>query len=217
MTDHPYQIKYGRSLLEEKKRAVDNCEAAGLAVVLVVCVIPGENDGELGEIIRYAKAHVPTVKGVYLQPISYFGIYPEDIRKRITIPELIRRLADQCGDISEGDFGPCSYEHPQCSFNACYLVDREGALWSLSEPFSSRCVEGQCAGRIRKVLRNTWMPSRTRMLTIGGMAFQDAWNIDLLRVRRCSIQVIQKDGRLIPLCSKYLSSCGGGKLFPGIG
>ncbi len=217
VTDRAYQVKYGRSLLEEKKKAVANCKEAGLAVVLVVCVIAGENDGELGEIVRYAKAQVPTVKGVYLQPISYFGIYPENLRKRVTIPELIRRLADQCEDISKGDFGPCSYEHPQCSFNACYLVDRDDTLWSLSEPFSSRCVEGQCASRVRKVLRNTWMPSRTRMLTIGGMAFQDAWNIDLLRVRRCSIQIIQKDGRLLPLCSKYLSSCGGGKLFPGIG
>ena len=58
---------------------------------------------------------------------------------------------------------------------------------------------------------------RSTTLTIGGMAFQDAWNIDLLRVKRCSIQIIQKDGRLIPLCSKYLSSVRGEKLFPGIG
>ena len=62
-----------------------------------------------------------------------------------------------------------------------------------------------------------WTPSERKTLTIGGMAFQDAWNIDLLRVKRCSIQIIQKDGKLIPLCSKYLSSVRGEKLFPGIG
>jgi Predicted Fe-S oxidoreductases len=55
------------------------------------------------------------------------------------------------------------------------------------------------------------------MLTVGGMAFQDGWNIDLLRVRRCSIQILQKDGKRISLCSKYLSGCNGIKVFPGIG
>jgi uncharacterized radical SAM superfamily Fe-S cluster-containing enzyme len=55
------------------------------------------------------------------------------------------------------------------------------------------------------------------MLTVGGMAFQDGWNIDLLRVQRCSIQILQKDGKRIPLCSKYLNGCNGSRLFPGIG
>ena len=217
VTDKAYLAKYGRSLLKEKMKAVTNCEAANLAIVLVVCVIPGENDTELGDIIRYAQAHIPAVKGVYLQPISYFGIYPDEPLRRITIPSLIRALAEQCEDIREEDFGPGSYEHPQCSFNACYLQDQDGHLWSLTGPSTERVVEGQSVQRIRKLLRNTWLPSRTRILTVGGMAFQDAWNIDLLRVRRCSVQIIQKDGRLLPLCSKYLSSCSGEKLFPGIG
>ena len=66
-------------------------------------------------------------------------------------------------------------------------------------------------------MQTAWTPSARRTLTIGGMAFQDAWNIDLMRVKPCSIQIIQKDGALIPLCSKYLSGCNGAKLFPGIG
>lgn len=216
MTDKPYFAKYGRSLLEIKKQAVKNCTAAGLAVVLVTCVIPGENDGELGDILRFAVEHMPTVKGLYLQPISYFGIYPEDRILRITIPDVIRRLSEQHGDIHIQDFSPGAYDHAQCSFNACYLLDKKGHLTALTR-FGPRQKEPDAVHRLRKNLRVTWLPSSKKILTIGGMAFQDGWNIDLMRVQKCSIQIIQKDGKLIPLCSKYLSGCNGQKLFPGIG
>lgn len=216
MTDKPYFAKYGRSLLEIKKKAVENCAHVGLAVVLVTCVIPGENDVELGDIVRFAVENMPTVKGVYLQPISYFGIYPEDNIRRITIPDVIRKLSEQHGDIKVQDFGPGAYDHAQCSFNACYMLDRNGHLKALTR-FSKREIEKDAVHRLRKNLRATWLPSKQKMLTIGGMAFQDGWNIDLMRVQKCSIQIIQKDGRLIPLCSKYLSGCDGSKVFPGIG
>lgn len=216
MTDKPYYAKYGRSLLDIKKKAVENCAEAGLAVVLVTCVIPGENDVELGEIVRYAVEHMPTVKGIYLQPISYFGIYPEDNIRRITIPDVIRRLSEQCSDISVQDFGPGAYDHAQCSFNACYMLDKSGHLKALTR-FSKREIDADAVHRLRKNLRATWLPSKQKMLTIGGMAFQDGWNIDLMRVQRCSIQIITKEGELVPLCSKYLSGCNGTKLFPGIG
>lgn len=216
VTEQPYLAKYGKNLLEVKRRAVENCVMAGLAVVLVVCVIPGENDGQLGEIVQFAVEHMPAVKGIYLQPISYFGIYPQDNIRRITIPDVIRKLAEQHEDLSIQDFGPGTYDHAQCSFNACYLLDKKGHLRSLTR-FAQRTGGADGVHTLRKKLKETWLPSTRKMITIGGMAFQDGWNIDLMRVRRCSIQIIQKDGKLIPLCSKFLSGCNGGKIFPGIG
>lgn len=216
VTDRPYLAKYGRPMLAVKQAAVENCRRAGLAVVLVTCVIPGENDGELGDIVSYAQANMPAVKGVYFQPISYFGAYPEEPRRRITIPEVIRRLEAQHPDLSAGDFRPGTYEHPQCSFNACYLLDKKGRL----RPLTSRAkgpAERGGIGLLRKKIRGTWLPGPNPMLTVGGMAFQDGWTVDLLRLRRCSIQILQKDGRRIPLCGKYLTGRGGCKRFPGIG
>ena len=159
---------------------------------------------------------MPTVRGVYLQPISYFGIYPHDKVRRITIPDVIRRLDEQCIDISAQDFGPGAYDHAQCSFNAGYMLGKDGRLKALTR-FSKREREENAVHRLRKNMRATWMPSQNKMLTVGGMAFQDNSNIELMRVQRCSIQIIQRDGRLIPLCSKYLSSCDGHKIFDGIG
>ncbi len=47
-----------------------------------------------------------------------------------------------------------------------------------------------------------YMKSRT--LKISAMAFQDAMNLDLERLGRCSLHVYEK-GRLLPFCGKYLT------------
>ncbi|MDD3169285.1 MAG: radical SAM protein [Eubacteriales bacterium] len=41
--------------------------------------------------------------------------------------------------------------------------------------------------------------------TVTGMAFQDAYTIDLERLRRCSLHVYD-NGRILPFCAKYLTS-----------
>lgn len=45
--------------------------------------------------------------------------------------------------------------------------------------------------------------------TLSAMAFQDAYTIDLERIRRCHIHVALPDGRLIPFCAYNLTSSAG--------
>ncbi|MBR2511660.1 MAG: radical SAM protein [Firmicutes bacterium] len=45
---------------------------------------------------------------------------------------------------------------------------------------------------------------KTRTMKISAMAFQDAMNIDLERLSRCSLHVYE-DGKIIPFCSKYMT------------
>lgn len=216
VTERPYIAKYGKKMLDIKKSALENCKKAGLAVVLVTCIIPYVNDNELGGIVAFAKTNMPTVKGVYLQPISYFGIYPKEGNRRITIPKVLKKLELQTdGEISVNDFSPGAYEHPQCSFNGCFMLSKDNRLKSLTS-FSKKESSTDGYERIRQSIKKAWMPSRVPILTIGGMAFQDAWNIDILRVLKCSVQIIGRDYRMIPLCSKYLTSCSGEKVHPGI-
>lgn len=40
--------------------------------------------------------------------------------------------------------------------------------------------------------------------TVTGMAFQDAYNLDMERLRRCSLHVYD-EGRIVPFCAKYLT------------
>ena len=49
-------------------------------------------------------------------------------------------------------------------------------------------------------------------LCISGMAFQDAWNIDLERLRRCCIHVVTEQQTLIPFCAYYLTDSSGRRL-----
>jgi uncharacterized radical SAM superfamily Fe-S cluster-containing enzyme len=48
---------------------------------------------------------------------------------------------------------------------------------------------------------------------ISCMAFQDAWTLDIERLRDCCISVMSPDGRLVPFCAYNLTSEGGKGLY----
>jgi 7,8-dihydro-6-hydroxymethylpterin dimethyltransferase len=56
---------------------------------------------------------------------------------------------------------------------------------------------------------------RSHSLCISGMAFQDAWNIDLERLQRCCIHVVTSQQNLIPFCAYYLTDAGGRRFVDG--
>jgi uncharacterized radical SAM superfamily Fe-S cluster-containing enzyme len=46
---------------------------------------------------------------------------------------------------------------------------------------------------------------RAGTFSVSGMAFQDAWTLDLDRLRHCYLHVLAADGRVVPFCSRYLT------------
>jgi len=52
-----------------------------------------------------------------------------------------------------------------------------------------------------------------RTFTISAMTFQDAYNLDLERLRGCCISVISPDGKLVPFCAYNLTGMGGKGLY----
>jgi hypothetical protein len=54
---------------------------------------------------------------------------------------------------------------------------------------------------------------KTHTLSISAMAFQDAWNLDLERLKDCCIHTVSPDGRLVPFCAYNLSSADGRTLY----
>ena len=57
---------------------------------------------------------------------------------------------------------------------------------------------------------------RRHTLTISGMAFQDAWNLDLQRLRKCFIHVVSPEragNKLVPLCAYNLTDVRGRALY----
>jgi uncharacterized radical SAM superfamily Fe-S cluster-containing enzyme len=61
---------------------------------------------------------------------------------------------------------------------------------------------------------NLFERARSHSLCISGMAFQDAWSIDLERLQRCCVHVVTPDGKLIPFCAYYMTSSQRQRLHP---
>ncbi|MHC1579533.1 MAG: radical SAM protein, partial [Candidatus Alkanophagales archaeon] len=106
----PYRALRGKDLWEIKKRAIENHRRAGErpAIVLVPTVVRGVNDHQIGEIIRFAAANADVVRGVNFQPVSLCGRNPFDVRRRITIPDVLRAAERQTSFLRAHDFFPAS-------------------------------------------------------------------------------------------------------------
>jgi uncharacterized radical SAM superfamily Fe-S cluster-containing enzyme len=90
------------NLFDVKLRAIENLHAAGIDVVLVVTVVRGVNDDQVGRIVRFAVENADKITVVSFQPVSFTG-RDEDISdderhaKRYTLSHLAHDLHDQLG------------------------------------------------------------------------------------------------------------------------
>jgi uncharacterized radical SAM superfamily Fe-S cluster-containing enzyme len=90
------------NLFDVKLRAIENLAAAGIDVVLVVTVVNGVNDDQVGDIVRFAIENADKITVVSFQPVSFTGrdeeISDEERRqKRYTLSHLAHDLHDQLG------------------------------------------------------------------------------------------------------------------------
>jgi len=110
LTPDVYEFTRGRDLLDNKMKAVENCRKAGIeSIVLVVTLIKGVNDHQLGDIIRFAVENFDIIRCVNVQPVSLCGRLPEHERAkmRITIPDFMKLVEEQTdGKIKVSDFYP---------------------------------------------------------------------------------------------------------------
>jgi hypothetical protein len=72
--------------------------------------------------------------------------------------------------------------------------------------------ERKCCGDL-PTLETFISRARSHTLSVSAMAFQDAWNVDLNRVRDCCIHVMAPDHRLIPFCLYNLTGSQGQRLY----
>lgn len=236
VTDAVFRRLRGRDLLEAKCRAVENLAAAGLGVVLVPTIGRGVNLDQLWELVRFGLKRLPHVRGVHFQPMSYFGRVPADfVPDHVTLPEIMTGLARQSrGLVRTEDFLPPGCEHALCSFSGRFLVQEDGSLTRLGTARCDCAPQPAEAGALKSiaVTARQWTapdsPSdgedgddldrflrraRTHVFSISGMAFQDAWTLNLERLRGCCIHVARHDGRLIPFCAFNLTSRSGRPLY----
>ena len=228
VTDGVYEQLRGRALLDEKLRAIEMCAKYRIGVTLVPTVVRGVNDGQIGDIIRFAVKRSPAVRGVHFQPVSYFGRYPHSPEndERYTLDELVSAIVEQT-DISEKNLAPSRCDHPACGLHASFVVDCDGTLYPTTQRKAAPC-ESSTAEQNRDYIGRRWTRApeesecccgsgsledmdfflsraRSYCFTVTAMAFQDAWNLDIERLRRCSLHVYD-GGALKPFCARYLTA-----------
>lgn len=166
---------------------------------------------------------------------------PED-KERITIPEIIRAIEEQTGGrIRTEHFKPPGAENSFCSFHGNFVLLEDGELkpWTRHDPGKSCCKPrhaGEEVLKARRFVTQFWScagkepgtlkagPSlgqwevfleraRTHSFCISGMAFQDAWNLDLDRLKDCCVHVVHPDGRIIPFCAYNITDRNGRSLY----
>ena len=317
LRDDVYVKLRGKPLLDIKKKAIEICGRAGLGVVLVPVIAPGVNEDQVGEILAFAESHMPVVRGVHFQPVSYFGRCLEaQGGYRMTIPRLLALMEEQTGGrICAGDFTGGNATNPYCTFQANYLRQKDGSLkplvhgtarasasseqarefvarqWSggecccgeekeqeeeccccgeekeqeeeccccgeEKEQGEERCCcgeekeqgeeccccgeekeqgeeccccgeekvqteesQGCCCGEdTRQMILETssldefLADMHRNTLAISGMLFQDAWNLDLERLRRCYILETDRRYGMVPFCAYNLTDREGRSLY----
>ena len=68
---------------------------------------------------------------------------------------------------------------------------------------------------VRRDAFDRFLASRRRTLGLSAMVFQDAWTLDLERLRQCHIHIVSPDARVIPFCAYNLTSVDGTSLYRG--
>ena len=156
VSDDVYLRLRGRGLLAEKHLAIARCADAGLGVVLVPMVVPGVNVQELGAILDFAVKASPTVRGIHIQPVSYFGrrpVLPQN-QDRITLPEILAALESQSrGRVRACDFRPPGCENALCSFHGRFFITEDGGLKPCGNPADRKRRQSARSGGCRRQTR----------------------------------------------------------------
>lgn len=229
--DRIYEYLRGKPLLDIKTQAIEVCSDLQVGVTLVPTIVSGVNDQELGRLVRFACERVPGVRGIHFQPVSYFGRYTDapTADGRYTLDQLMADLGDQAG-IPVESFMPSRCDHPLCGFHANFLLTPDGGLKPLTSITRSARERGSARDNREYVARHWRRPAaepgpagnfsdemdfdtflyrlRHGSLTLSAMAFQDAGNLNVERLMRCSLHVYDH-GAVRPFCANYLTPAAG--------
>jgi uncharacterized radical SAM superfamily Fe-S cluster-containing enzyme len=192
MREDVHRTLRGRALADVKQAAIDRCADERLGVVLVPTLVPGVNADEIGAIVEHGLRLAPAVRGVHVQPVSYFGRYPRAPRNedRITVPEIMRAIETGTGGrITASSFAPPGGENALCSFHGSYVLMPDGSLVPLTRnPAASGCCPAptpahEGAEQSRRTVARLWATPPLPVPTQGGRPGLGGWDVLLDRAR----------------------------------
>jgi uncharacterized radical SAM superfamily Fe-S cluster-containing enzyme len=224
-TSETYESIREVDLLDVKHDALNACRRADLPVILVPTVVPGTNDDEMGEIVRFALDNLDIVQSVNFQPVAHFGRY-ETNDGRFSLDEAARRLAEQVESLEARDFLPVPCCSSYCQASTAVMPDGEGGVFPLTglldldnwdelaglvdeadwmellagTPVAAETVDlaSSCCGFD--------VPDGGGVLPVTLTGFMDADAADVGRLDNCCISVPTPDGDLVPFCAYNMTT-----------
>jgi 7,8-dihydro-6-hydroxymethylpterin dimethyltransferase len=212
------------NLFDVKLRAIEHLYAAGIDVCLVVTIVNGVNNDQVGPVVKFALDNCEKISFVSFQPVSFTG-RDEDISdeerhaKRYTLSHLAQDLKRQTGvteplrdwfplsassvfsdvtDLLEGpnaDWGTLKCGcHPDCGIGTAFMVSKRTKEWA---PLSSFIDVDRLLGDAVVIADTARKPWLTKLQTA----------VSLLR--NYSPMKAPKGLRLIDLVRKYDKQSGG--------
>ncbi len=217
-------------IADAKHEAIAACREADLPVILVATVVPGTNDHELGDIVRFALDNDDIVQSVNIQPVAHFGRY-EQHEGRFSADECARRLADQLDGIEPRDLLPVPCCSSTCQL-ATAVIGGEGddilpvtrlidsdAIGEMSGLVDEgdwmdilagtqaggdlACTAADCCGGGPTVGENSPLDA---VLPVSITGFMDADAADVERLNNCCLSVPTPDGDLVPFCGYNMTT-----------
>lgn len=121
----------GRDLQQEKQAALAMLREFQIPTQLIFVATRGVNEHQIGQAVDLLLSE-PHILSLNFQPAAYTGqgggAYRHDPMDRLTIPGVIRRIAEQTDVLEESDFSPLPCSHPQCVSLTYLLALKDGSF-----------------------------------------------------------------------------------------
>ncbi|WP_165251750.1 radical SAM protein [Adlercreutzia sp. ZJ304] len=224
LTGNVYEATCGRDILDVKLRAIKRCREVGIQVVLSVAVVAGLNDGQLGDILRFAMENSDVVAGIALQPAFTSGRFDAHRVKPMSSGDVIFALAEQSdGLLDVHDIWPLGCSNPLCDTGVFLVKSEDAEHESGFYPATRRMTQTEYEQGYSpdspqgSVFLDILYKKGVQVedgISIIIMNYMDAFSMDTQRLRECSMMVAMPDGRAIPFCSYHLTDTAGRRIYP---
>lgn len=205
----------GASLIEDKLKALDWMEQAGIAVTFAITLPPEATASSLEPVLSLALER-KNVRGITVQPAFASGRHKPhfDPNKRQTTPEVVKLICDARPDLFHAKaFAnlPCS--HPNCAIVA-YYYRHQGRMWPLNEDlepleslrhridYNLEDLAEVCGCETTElgqyITRAEMSPDQGFRLVV--KPFMDRFNLNRDRTAQCCTHVVGPDEQLMSFC-----------------
>lgn len=179
------------------------CDADRITIPEVVQMIDEQTSGQLPA----ANFYPASGENPYCSFHGKFWLYPDGKIAPTARPAVV----SCCGTASASNFvqlGTAEQAQGEGARRAQRFVTQH---WKYPAGSTQPPCEGP--GQINVASFDEFLAEEKNTFCISGMAFQDAWNLDLERLRECFLHVLSPAQKLVPLCAYNLTACDGRTLY----